>query len=252
MIASVQKAVRILTAVADAPTSPTPLCEIAERTGICKPTCSHLVSTLVHEGFLVKISASKGYILGPAAYCLSHDGRYGSDLISVCRPVMQYLHKALSYSVVLAVIEGGTKYLIDYIDDGQIFKQKRNIRKDDLYRTATGRAILGSLPAAELAAIWEKQGAPTGNTWPEITSFDQLLAYAASDKPKTVSTREKHEDGSVILGYAQPLKRKEECVGAIGIAVKLSKEEEKSFLSQKEKNVKEILSRGAAVISKRL
>lgn len=253
MIASIQKAIKILMVIADSATSPTPLWRIAERTGINKSTCSRMIETLLHEGFLVKISASRGYILGPAAYCLSRFGRYGSDLISTCRPVMQYLYNTLGHCVVLAVIEGSTKYVIDYIDDGRIFEQKQKIRKDDIYRTATGRAILRNMTDGELETIWQKYGKPTDVEWAEIGSLDDLLRYRDhANGDEVLSTRTAIANGSVSIGYAAPIFRNMRCVGAIGVAVKLATDEEKTFAAKEEKHIKYLLAKGASVISARL
>ena len=253
MIASIQKAIKILTVVADNGAEPTPLWKISERTDINKSTCSRIIDTLLHEGFLVKISASRGYVLGPAAYCLSRFGRYGSDLISTCRPIMQYLYNTLGHCVVLAVIEGSTKYVIDYIDDGRIFEQKQKIRKDDIYRTATGRAILRNMTDEELEAIWQKYGKPTDTEWAEIASFDDLLRYRdGANGDEILSTRTAYASGFASIGYAAPIFRNMRCVGAIGVAVKIAAAEEKTFAAKEEKSIKNLLAKGAAAISARL
>ena len=253
MIASVQKAIKILTAVADNGATPTPLHKIAERTGVNKSTCSHIILTLLHEGFLVKVSASRGYILGPAAYCLSRFGRYGSDLISTCRPVMKYLYNTLGHCVVLAVIEGNTKYVIDYIDDGRIFKKKQIIHRDDIYRTATGRAILKNMTDEELTAIWQKYGKPSKKEWADVQTPEDLLRYrdSAADK-EMIRTKTQDETDTVFFGYAAPLRRGSKCVGALGIAVSLTAAKEKAFLAEEENNIKTLLSKGAAILSARL
>ena len=253
MIASIQKAIKILTVVSDNKAEPAPLWKISERAGINKSTCSRIIETLLHEGFLVKISASRGYVLGPAAYCLSRFGRYGSDLITTCRPVMQYLYNTLGHCVVLAVIEGSTKYVIDYIDDGHIFEQKQKIRKDDIYRTATGRAILRNMTDGELEAIWQKYGKPTDTEWAEIGSFDDLLRYRdGANGGEILSTRTAVANGSVSSGYATPIFRNMRCVGAIGVAVKIADVEEKAFIAKEEKSIKNLLIKGASAISARL
>ena len=250
MIASIQKAMQILSTVSDGGATPTPLYVIAERTGINKSTCSRIIGTLVHEGYLVKISPSRGYALGPAAYCLCRFGRYRSDLVAVCHPFMQYLYNTLGRCAVLAVIEGNTKYLIDYIDDGSIFEQTQKIRKDDIYRTATGRVILSNMSREEVTAIWQKYGAPSATEWPEIKCLDDLLCYRANTD-RIVATRAEY-GGEISRGYATAILRGTRCVGALGIAVKTCAAEEKAFLEREEKNVIKHLLKVAPLISERL
>ena len=253
MVASIQKAVKILNVIADNGAAPTPLWKIAEQTGINKPTCSRIIGTLKNEGFLIKISPSKGYILGPAAYCLSRFGRYGSDLISASRPIMTYLYKTLGQCVVLAVIEGGTKYVIDYIDDGQIFESKQKIRKDDIYRTATGRVILENMTDEEIGTIWQKYGKPSETEWNEIKTLDDLLEYRdKAPKDAVVSTRMPITGGYISYGFAAPIRSGIKCAGALGIAVKIESSKEKSFIEQEENTIKNLLSKGASLISSRL
>ncbi len=252
MIASVQKAIKILNVISEYGSNPIPLWKISERTGISKPTCSHIIKTLLYEGYLVKISPTKGYVLGPDVYCLSAVDKYGSELIHTCRPVMQYLYKTLGHCVVLAVIEGNTKYIIDYIDDGNIFEQRSRIRRDDIYRTATGRVILENMSPDELASIWQKYGAPSLDEWEEIRSHEDLLNYCRCADGDVRVTRTVGKTENVNLGYAIAIKSKVKCVGAIGIALKVSKDGEKKFIAEEEKTIKSLLRKASHVISKRL
>ncbi len=252
MIASVQKAIKILTVISEQRGEPVPLWKISERTGICKPSCSHIIETLLNEGFLVRISSSKGYVLGPDAYCLCSFDKYGSELIHTSRPVMQYLYKTLGHCVVLAVIEGGTKYIIDYIDDGQFFEKKSQIRRDDIYRTATGRVILENMRQDEIAAIWDKYGVPSLDEWAEIRSLEDLFKYCGSADGDVRVVRSVDEAENVNLGYAVAIKGKVKCAGAIGIAVKIPKGEEKGFVAGEEETIKSLLRKASHLISKKL
>ena len=253
MITSVQKVTNILSTVARKNPSPTPLCEIAEKTGINKSTCSHIINTLLQEGFLVKISASKGYILGPATYYLTDSERYKNELITLCHPIMQYLHKTLGYCVVLAISEGNEKYIIDYLDNNNVFKGKKKILKDRIYGTATGRVIIKHMSRDKIVTLWEKCGPPTKDEWTEITCLEELLSYwANTPKENIVFTRSQNSDGYIYLGYALPIKNSISCVGAIGIAVKLFPEDEKKFMIEEDQKIKTFLIKGTNLLNKHL
>jgi IclR family acetate operon transcriptional repressor len=252
MIKSVQKATRLLSILSESYESPVSLKELSEKADINKSTCSHIISTLESEGYVVKISHSKGYILGPAAYCLSRYGRYNNELISICQPIMQYLYKNLGYTVVLSVIEGDTKYIIDCIDDGTVFRKRAEIRKDEIYRTATGRAILCNLSKENIYQVYKKYGAPKKEDWDGITSFEEL--YAATKnlrKSNYYKTRVLNPNGKKVhMGYGVPIYSNVGCIGAIGVAVNLSINEEKSF-GDEDKIIK-LLERGANEIKRRI
>lgn len=252
MIKSIQKATKLLSILADNYEQPVPLSELSAKTNINKSTCSHIISTLESEGYATKISHSKGYILGPAAYSLSRFGKYKSQLSEVCKPIMQYLYCHSGYSVVLAIIEGGTKYLIDYIDDGRIFETKEKIKPDDIYRTATGRAILANLNSEKLDEIIQKYGYPTSEEWPEISSCGNLLKYISKIKKGSVfKSRICHKNNTVNLGYGAAIFNNIGCVGAIGVAVSIPSAEETSF-EEEEKKIIKLLERGALEINRLL
>ena len=119
MILCLQKAMRIMQILSDAKGQAVSLMQISDATGIPKPTCCHLLETLCAEGYVVRVSQSEGYILGPSTYCLTRYGRYGEELAALCRPIMRWIEKQSGTTVVLSVIQGNKKYIIDYADDEQ-------------------------------------------------------------------------------------------------------------------------------------
>lgn len=250
MIKSLKKALNILTLLSKNQGKSVSLKTMSEELGVNKSTCAHLVKTLEEEGYVTKISASKGYVLGPAAYCLSEGGRYKKDLVAICRPVIDYLYKSLGHCVALSILENGKKYIIDYIDDGTIFKEKKAIMRDDIYRTATGRVLLMNLPDEDIVEIYEKFGAPAEGDWDEVKSADDIIRIKRNIAVgSVVETRKVYE--KVALGYALPIFDLTGCVGAVGVAVYISLEEEKKF-AEEEKIIKSFLKKGANEIMRRL
>lgn len=254
MIQSVQRAMRLLSILADNYTQPVPLATLAALSGLHKSTCAHLIATLEAEGYAIKISPSKGYILGPAAYCLSRFGGYKAQLVEVCRPILQYLNHHTGLTVALAIVEGGTKYIIHSIDNNDIYDTKTRIRADDIYRTATGRAILVNLPREEVATIFHKYGDPTEKDWPEVRNFEDFTHYAARVKKTAVfKSHGYYQDGTILnIGYSAALFTAGGCVGAIGVALKMPMEQEKNFTREEEDKIIRLLERGAAEINRRL
>lgn len=251
MIKSVRKATSILSVLADSYGSPLPLSVISERVKINKSTCAHIVKTLEQDGFAVKISASRGYVLGPAAYYLSRFGGYDSRLSSAARPMMRYLYQHTKHTVVLAVLQGTEKYILDYLDDGAIFQAKESMIKDNIYRTATGRVILSHLPKEELLSVIKKHGMPTAELWEEAHSLEALehtlrkVRECGIEKSRTVN------ENTVSIGYGAPIFHSISCVGALGIAVKLTLENEKHF-DEEERKIKKLLIGAARQISAKL
>ena len=57
--------------------------------------------------------------------------------------------------MILAVLEGNSKYIIDHTDENHILENHTEILEDDIYRTATGRVILANLPEAKIYDIYK-------------------------------------------------------------------------------------------------
>ena len=209
----------ILSLISDTNNQPVSIKEIALKTGYPKPTCSRILDTLFSDGFAVRVSQTKGYILGPSIYNLTRYGRYKEDLVYLCKPVMRWMERNAHATVVLAVIQSKQKFIIDYFDTEQnLISEHLTIRKDDIYRTATGRAILAYMDREQVKEIWDKYGAPARDDWDEITSYEMLL-----DALKKVRQEEfviAKSFGNSTIGYAYPIFRQTTCIGAIGIAWK--------------------------------
>lgn len=253
MIESVRKAMQILVAVSDGKGEPIALKEISSRSAIPKPTCSHLLKTLTQDGYLKRISHSAGYVLGPATHYLSRYGRYENEMIALARPVMRWMEKKTGATVVLSVIENHQKYIIEYFDEAQnLFSEHPLIRTDDIYRTATGRAILAEMSREEVEAVWEKSGPPPFGDWNEVTSLETLLSALDTVRGERIVISEGSlRKDSRTKGFAVPLFHGKACVGAVGLAWTRTDEGEEELLAL-EKDLCKVLSKGAREIQRRL
>lgn len=252
MIASVQKSIKILNTISEGKNNPVSLSHISKITGINKSTCSHIISTLVSEGYVKQVSHTKGYVLGPAAYSLSRHGKYENKFVSVCHPLIRWLNKQTDFSVILAIVEEGQKYTIDYIDTNKILSEISEIMPDDIYRTATGRIIMSNMNRSDIKRVFEKNGAPPPGHWDEVYSLESLESELLKlDKNGIAQTHNSREDGKIMLGYACAIFRYTECVGAIGIAVLCTKEEYEQF-EETEKLMKNNLLKARTEIGRRL
>lgn len=192
---------------------------ISAETGIEKSTCSHILETLCAGGYAYKISQSRGYKLGPATYCLTRFGKYEKELITVCRPILRWLAEKSGGITILAVIDGGEKYIIDYVDrSNAIFKQDASILTDDIYRTATGRIILSHMSEDDLFEIYKRHGIPESKEWEHISSYSELRSALEDIRSKPYVFTSSRIGEHYNIGFGQAIKRFGRCVGAVGIA----------------------------------
>lgn len=254
MILAVRKAMAILSVLANAKGHSVPLMEIAAQTGYPKPTCAHILETLCHDGYAVRVSHSQGYTLGPALYCLTRYGRHEEELIALCRPVMCWMEKKSHATIILSVIQSRDKFIIDYADAEQnLLSEHVPIQKDDIYRTATGRAILAHSDRVTVEEIYQKYGVPKKSHWKKVTSFETLLMELIEIRKQDVvfSGLENDVIRHKNIGLACPIFQKRKCIGAIGIAWK-PEEGQTEIPPQTKEMLCTVLKKGAREIQRRL
>lgn len=248
MIKSVQKAMDILKILSDNAPNSTSLKSIAEKTGITKPTCVHILNTLCQEGYVIHSSHTLGYKIGPAIHCLTRYGKYKEDLISTCHPILLWLSKKTNYISGLSVIENHEKYIIDHIDnENAIYTDNADIFTDDIYRTASGRIILSHMENKELQEFYDKYGNPSHNDWANITSFDELILELKKVRTKKIVYTSTLRDSLYDIGIATAIFKKSKCVGAIGLATRSANDDVNFF-----KNDVKYLKKAANEITRRL
>ena len=143
MIQSVKKAMDILTVLSENTDEPIMLNELAEKTGLNKSTCAHIVDTLCESFYVERVSRKEGYRLGPWAYMLSRYGGYHSPLIKISTSVLKWLHKQTGATVFISVLCNGRKFIVYHIDDAGILPMSDgSIIQGYIETTATGRLLL--------------------------------------------------------------------------------------------------------------
>ena len=146
MIKSVKKAMDILTVLSANAEETMSLGELAEKTGLNKSTCSHIVDTMCESFYVERVSRKDGYRLGPWAYMLSRYGSYQNSLIRAAAPVLKWLHKQTGATVFISVLCNGRKFIVYHIDDAGILDMSDgSMIQGYLETTATGRLLLAYL-----------------------------------------------------------------------------------------------------------
>ena len=148
MIKSVKKAMDILTILSANAEEPITLSELAEKTGMNKSTCVHIVDTMCESFYVERVSRKEGYRLGPWAYMLSRYGSYHNSLTKISVSVLKWLHKQTCATVFISVLCNGRKYIVYHIDDDNILPMSDgSMIQGYIETTATGRLLLASLDA---------------------------------------------------------------------------------------------------------
>lgn len=122
---------------------------IAQATGIPKATVHRILTTLEESKVVARENGQ--YFLGPAVLFWSTAYRHRSSLIQVARPKLVPLWEEVRETVHLVMFEGGEAFYLDKMESPHPVRMHSRVgARLCLYSTASGKAILASLPEPEL------------------------------------------------------------------------------------------------------
>jgi len=143
--------------------------EIAERTGLPKPTVSRLTYTLTKLGYLAHIERLAKYQLAPAALALGYTALANIRVRQLARTHMQELADYAS-----AVVALGTRDRLDLIYL-ELARSKRGAMlrliqgsRLPIANTAMGRALIAGMPEAERSWLLGYIKRQEGKDWPKV------------------------------------------------------------------------------------
>jgi DNA-binding IclR family transcriptional regulator len=151
--------------------------EIAERTGLPKPTVSRLTYTLTKLGYLAHIERLAKYQLAPAALALGYTALANILVRQLARTYMQELADYAS-----AVVALGTRDRLDLIylelarsKRGAMLRLMQGSRLP-IANTAMGRALIAGMPEAERTWLLGYIKRQEGKDWPKVkTSIERSI-----------------------------------------------------------------------------
>ncbi|CAN7423074.1 IclR family transcriptional regulator [Trinickia sp. LjRoot230] len=191
-------------AMADAPVSNR---ELAELTGIPKPSVSRITATLVSAGFLFQLPDSERFVLTASVLELSNGFLRNFDIRGRARPFLVELAERTSLSVHLATRDRLEMVVIETIrPSSAVLVSRLEIgSRMDLTRTAVGRAYLAVLADAERQAVEAGLRVATGDDWPHLHA---RLANALADTRANgyaIATGEWYEGlNAIAAGFVAP------------------------------------------------
>lgn len=170
-VQSVDRAFHLLEHLADADGSIT-LSELAQLSGLPMPTVHRLLQFLVNERY-VRQESSKRYALGPRMIRLGESAR--RQLGPWAAPHLARLVTRYGETANMAMLEGDACVYIAQVPSPQSMRMFTEVgRVVMLHSTGVGKAILSTLPDAQVMAILKRTGMPA-RTDQTITSPDQML-----------------------------------------------------------------------------
>ena len=200
-VEAVDRALRLLVALAEAGATGVALSDLAEKVGVNKSTAHRALGTLRAQAFAMQSPATGRYQLGPAAIALG-DVFWGSDNVRVAvHPALVALSREVGELVHLGVLVDDRVLYVDKVEPERAIRVWSAVgQRAPAATTSMGRALLAAGEVPD----------------------DQLRAYLRAVPPERELSWEHlrdvvHEARS--RGYASELEENEPGVACIGMAI---------------------------------
>jgi DNA-binding IclR family transcriptional regulator len=192
------RTLRVLRYLAGQP-DPVTLERLAAAVGMPRSTAYHLVSAMVEEGFVVHLADEHRYGLGVAAFEVGSGYARQAPLQRIARRPLAQLVDRVGHSAHLAVLHGNdVLYVLEERAPGRPSLVTDVGVRLPAHLTASGRAILSHLSAAQVRALYPNRAAfvQRHGTGPSTPTALRTLLAEARQRGHAV------EEGEVTPGFA--------------------------------------------------
>jgi DNA-binding IclR family transcriptional regulator len=178
---------------------PVPAAAIARDLGLPRSTTYHLLAALERERFVTHLPEERRYALGVAAFEIGSAYLRHEGMVRLGRPVLSRLVDEVGENGHLAVLDGReVLYLLEErAPRGDLLVTDVDVRLP-AHLTASGRALLAHLPAAQRTALYPTRAAIGHRTGVGPTSLPELRALLDRTRRRGWAD----EDGEVTEGFA--------------------------------------------------
>lgn len=192
------RALRVLRFLASQP-DPVPLDRLMRACDLPRSTAYHLLNAMIEEGFVVHLPDEHRYGLGVAAFEVGSGYARQGPLQRIARRPLAALADATGHTAHLAVLHGrDVLYVVEERAAGRPPLVTDVGVRLPAQLTASGRAILAALPAAQVRALYPDQGAFVDRHRQGPQSLSALRTLLSDTRQRGHAT----EDGEITPGFA--------------------------------------------------
>lgn len=192
------RALRVLRFLASQP-DPVPLDRIARQCELPRSTAYHLLNAMIDEGFVVHLADDHRYGLGVAAFEVGSGYARQGPLQRIARRPLADLADRVAETAHLAVLHGrDVLYIIEERAAGRPPLVTDVGVRLPAHLTASGRAILAALPAAQVRALYPDRAAFADRHGRGPDSPGALRVVLTETRTRGYAV----EDGEVTPGFA--------------------------------------------------
>lgn len=200
MIGSVAKALEILNLFSAFEPRLT-LTNISKRLNMPKSTVHHLLSTLLHYGYVEKLE-DDSYGIGKAIIALTQSAVVNVELRDRAAPLLREIADITQESAYLTVRDGARVLYIYAIESPQRLLARTAVGDyAPLYCTSVGKAILAFLPEEEVATMYPEQSQLERFTEYTLVDLPALQANLTASRQRGYSMdNQEHELNTFCVG----------------------------------------------------
>jgi DNA-binding IclR family transcriptional regulator len=192
------RALRVLRYLATQP-DPVTLDRLAAEVGLPRSTAYHLVTAMIEEGFVVHLPDEHRYGLGVAAFEVGSGYARQEPLQRIARRPLATLVDTTGQGAHLAVLHGrDVLYVLEERAPGRPPLVTDVGVRLPAHLTASGRAVLAALPAAQVRALYPDATAFVDRHGVGPTSLGALRTLLAETRQRGYAV----EHGEVTPGFA--------------------------------------------------
>ena len=143
--------------------------DLAERTGLPKPTVSRLTHTLTRLGYLIHAERLGKYRLGPGVLSLGYSLLANMDIRKIARPYLREFANASGLALALGARDRLNMVYLEHARDAGSVTLRLDIGSHvPVATSAMGRAFLAAIPEIERQYLMDAIKARAGDEWPRL------------------------------------------------------------------------------------
>ncbi|MGW5691536.1 IclR family transcriptional regulator [Streptomyces asiaticus] len=128
--------------------------DLADQLGVARSTAQRLMSSLISHGLAIPHDAGQGYAAGAALLRLGARALDRLTVREVAHPSLVTLARVTGETCELAVLDGAEVLLVDVVEGAHTLRVVDPVgSRAPAHLTAVGKAMLASLPVAELKRL---------------------------------------------------------------------------------------------------
>ncbi|MEO6604942.1 MAG: IclR family transcriptional regulator [Aeromicrobium sp.] len=191
-------ALRVLRFLSSQPV-PVSAARLATAVDLPRSSTYHLLAAMADEGFVIHYPDDRTWGIGIAAWEVGHGFARQEPLARLARLPLARLVDQVGQSAHLVVLHGAdVLYVIEERAPGRPPLVTDVGVRLPAHLTASGRAILASLPAAQVRALYPDKAAFTSRTGVGPSTLSELRRLLTATRQRGYAT----EDGEVTTGFS--------------------------------------------------